>query len=105
MTPESTRKAVREAVAPTREDVEAWTVEDVCGWLESLKLPPAVVVKFRQNKVDNEELLDPDFDCDKLLDEIGIKKPSHRKQVRAAMQSIPCLADFEWSTLLQSTGP
>ena len=105
VTPESTRKAVRQAAAPTREDVETWTVEDVCGWLESLELPPAVVAAFRQKQVDSEELLDPDLSCDELLDKLGIEKLSHRKKVHAAMQTIPCLADTDWRSLLQSTGP
>ena len=39
------------AAAPSREDIEGWGVEGVCEWLVSLKLPPAVVEKFRENEV------------------------------------------------------
>ena len=90
--------------APTREEVQAWTVDDVCNWLVSLELPAGVIEKFRDNEVDNEELLDEALDWEQLLDQIGVKKPAHRKKIFDGMQLIPCLASVDWSTLLASSG-
>eukprot|EP01047_Picozoa_sp_COSAG01_P052009 COSAG01_NODE_5425_length_4271_cov_24.200623_1_plen_872_part_00 len=77
--------------APTRAEVEAWTVDDVCAWLGSLKLPAGVIEKFRDNEVDNEELLDEALDRTQLLDQVGVTKLSHRKKILVGMQMIRCL--------------
>ena len=83
----------RTGSAPSIEEVQAWSCEDVCAWLSSLQLPPAVIEKFRANEVDSEELLDPQMTGEELLDQVGITKLSHRNKVLKGMQAIPCLAD------------
>eukprot|EP01046_Picozoa_sp_COSAG06_P048050 COSAG06_NODE_7106_length_2631_cov_32.515798_1_plen_796_part_10 len=82
------------AAAFGREVVESWTVEDVCEWLVSLRLPPAVVERFRANEIDHEELLpdDRDLDPEQLLDQVGVKKLAHRRKILDGLQAIPCLA-------------
>jgi hypothetical protein len=82
------------AVAFSRGVVESWTVEDVCEWLVSLRLPPGVVERFRANEVDHEKLLpdDRDLDPEQLLDHVGVTKLAHRQKILDGLQAIPCLA-------------
>ena len=66
-----------EVAALSQKAPTAWSVEDVCAFIQGLEMPAAVVSAFRENAVDGDMLLSLS-DAD-IEEELGMLKLQIRK--------------------------